>query len=97
MKEFEGSIKDFKSLSTSQDEDDENPGGTLFLAKLVFLKKNVKSNKLIVMVDVLSLANGSKGFAAFLTVTRKFQYSCVYNFDTIYPEKGIWKLIFSQT
>ena len=33
----------------------------------------------------------------FLTVTRKFKYSCVYIFHIIYPEKSISKLIISQT
>ena len=49
------------------------------------------------MDDVSGLADESKKFAAFLTVTRKYSYSCVYIFHTIFPEKANWRLILSQT
>ena len=47
--------------------------------------------------DVSGLADECKKFASFLTVARKFNYSCVYIFHTIYPEKTNWKAILSQT
>ena len=50
-------------------------------------------DRLIVMDDVSGLADESKKFASFLTVARKFNYTCVYIFHTIYPEKSIWRTI----
>ena len=47
--------------------------------------------------DVSGLADECKMFASFLTVARKFNYSCVYILHTIYPEKTNWKVILSQT
>ena len=49
------------------------------------------------MDDVSGSADESKKFASFLTVARKFNYSCVYIFHAIYPEKINWKSILSQT
>ena len=42
------------------------------------------------------LADESKKFAAFLTVTRKYNYNCVYIFQTVFPEKSNWRLMLSQ-
>ena len=53
--------------------------------------------KLIVMDDVLRLANKSKDFANFLTVSRKFNFTCVYVFHAIYPTRSNWQMILSQT
>ena len=33
----------------------------------------------------------------FLTVTRKYNYNCVYIFHNVFPEKSNWTLILSQT
>ena len=49
------------------------------------------------MDDVSGLADKSKQFASLLTVARKFNYTCVYIFHTIYLEKSIWRTILSQT
>ena len=49
------------------------------------------------MDDVSGLADKSKKFASFLTVARKFNYTCVYIFHTVYPEKLIRRKIFAQT
>lgn len=46
---------------------------------------------------VSGLADRSNNFASFLTVAKKFKYSCVYIFHIINPEKSTWKLICSQT
>ena len=54
-------------------------------------------DRLIVMDDVLGLADESKKFASFLTVARTFNYTCVYIFHIIYSEKKIWRTILSQT
>ena len=49
------------------------------------------------MDDVSGLADKSKKIASFLIVARKFNYTCVYIFPTIYPEKTIWTTILLQT
>ena len=52
---------------------------------------------LIVMDDVWGLADKSENFAIFLTVSRKFGFTCVYIFHTIYPTRNNWQIILSQT
>ena len=42
-------------------------------------------NRLIVLDDVSGLADKSEEFSNFLTVTRKYDFSCLYVFHTIYP------------
>ena len=59
--------------------------------------ENKKRDKLIVFDDVSGLADDSKKFASFLTVARKYNYTCVYVFHTIYTDKANWKSILSQT
>ena len=54
-------------------------------------------DRLIIMDGVSGLADESKKFPAFLTVTRKYNYNCVYIFHTVFPEKSNWRLILSQT
>ena len=49
------------------------------------------------MDDVSGLADKLKKFVSFLTVARKFDYTCAYIFHVIYPEKSIWRTILSQT
>ena len=48
-------------------------------------------SKVIVMGNVLGVADRSQGFASFLTITRNIRCSCIYNFHVIYPEKSVWK------
>ena len=54
-------------------------------------------NKLIVMDDVSGLADKSEDFSNFLTVSRKYGFSCVYVFHTIYLGRQSWEMIMSQT
>ena len=54
-------------------------------------------DQLIVKDDVSGLADESKKFASFLTIARKFNYTCIYIFHIIYPEKSIWRTILFQT
>ena len=61
-----------------------------------FGKKTV-CDRLIIMDDVSGLADESKKFAAFLAVTRKCNYNCVYIFHAVFPEKSNWRLILPQT
>ena len=53
---------------------------------------------LIVMDNVSRVADISKNFAIFLTVSRKFGYHCIYVFRVISPSTQIWqKIIQKQT
>ena len=61
------------------------------------LGENLKVNKLIVMDDVSGLADKSNEFSNFLTVSRKYGFSCLYVFHTIYPGRQNWEMIMSQT
>ena len=54
-------------------------------------------NKLIVMDNVSRLADKSNDFANFLTVSRKFNFTCAYVFHTMYPTRSNWQMILSQT
>ena len=54
-------------------------------------------DKLIVMDDVSGLADKSEDFSNFLTVCRKYGFTCVYVFHTIYPGRQSWEMIMSQT
>ena len=47
--------------------------------------------------DVSGVADVSKKFANFLTVSKKFGYNCVYVFHVIVPASQIWQKIISQT
>ena len=49
------------------------------------------------MDDVSGLADKSDDFSNFLTVSRKYGFSCVYVFHTIYPGRQEWEMIMSQT
>ena len=62
----------------------------------IVMGENNIYNKLIVMGDILGLADKSNDFANFLTVSRKFNFTCVYVFHTIYLTRYNWQMIFSQ-
>ena len=63
----------------------------------VVIGENNIYNKLIVMDDVCDLTNKFNDFAKFLTISRKFYFTCVYDFHTIYPKRSNWQIILSQT
>ena len=50
-------------------------------------------NKLIIVDDVSGLADKSEDFSNFLSVSRKYGFSCVYVFHTIYPGRQSWEMI----
>ena len=52
---------------------------------------------LIVMDDVLGIADNCKKFEEFLTVCRKYRYHWIYVFHIIMPENQIWQKILLQT
>ena len=56
-----------------------------------------KMDRLIVLDDVSGVADLSKKFANFLTVSRKYGYNLVYVFHVITPSSQIWQNILSQT
>ena len=58
--------------------------------------ENKKMDCLIVMGNVSSVADISKKFAIFLTVSRKFGYHCGYVFHVIATSQ-IWQKVISQT
>ena len=88
--ELNDRIEEYKLESDSNDDDNEEINVNTF-------GENKKRDKLIVFDDVSGLADDSKKFASFLTVARKYNYSCVYVFHTIYADKANWKAILSQT
>ena len=57
--------------------------------------KNKKMDRLIVMDDVSGVADISRKFATFLSVSRKFGYHCVYVFHVIATSQ-IWQKIISE-
>ena len=61
------------------------------------LRGNFLVNKLFIMDDVSGLADKSQEFSNFLTVSRKYGFSCLYVFHTIYPGRQNWEMIMSQT
>ena len=52
--------------------------------------ENKKMDRLIIMDDFSGVADASKKFANFLTVSRKFGYNCFYVFHVIVPASQIW-------
>ena len=54
-------------------------------------------NRLIILDDVSGIADISKKFANFLTVSRKYGYNVVYVFHVISHTNQIWQKIISQT
>ena len=61
------------------------------------LGEKTSIGKLIVMDDVSGLADRCDNFSNFLTVSRKYSFSCIYVFHTIYPGRQSWEMIMSQT
>ena len=54
-------------------------------------------DRLIVMDDASGLAGKSNEFCSFLTVSRKYRYSCIYIFHIVFPELRNWQMVISQT
>ena len=59
--------------------------------------ENRKMDRLIIMDDVSGVADISKNFSNFLTVSRKFGYNCVYIFHVIIRSSQVWQKVISQT
>ena len=61
------------------------------------LGEQLTVNGLIIRDDFSVLADKSEEFSNFLTVSRKYGFSCLYVFHTIYPGRQSWEIIMSQT
>ena len=61
------------------------------------LGEQLAVTRIIIMDDVSGLADKSEEFSNFLTVSRKYGFSCLYVFHTIYPGWQSWEMIMSQT
>ena len=61
------------------------------------LGEKIAIDKLIVMDDASGLADRCEDFSNFLTVSRKYGFSCVYVFHAIYPGRQSWEMIMPQT
>ena len=60
------------------------------------MREEMAITPLIVMDDVSGLADKSNNFSNFLTVSRKYGFSCLYVFHTIYPTRQNWEMIMTQ-
>ena len=86
--ELDSLIETFKLRSREETTDDNNVNNSF--------GENKKLDRLIIMDDVSGVADVSKKFANFLTVSRKFGYNCVYFFHVIVPASQIWQKIIYQ-
>ena len=94
--ELADKLEEYKLESESENVNIENDSSSNNNNVNIFGEKS-KRDRLIVFDDVSGLAGDSKIFVSFLTVARKYSYSCAYIFHTIYPEKSNWRTILSQT
>ena len=58
--------------------------------------ENDAFDRLIVMDDVSGPVDKSNEFCSFLTVSRKYRYSCIYIFHIVFPTLSNWQMILSQ-
>ena len=61
------------------------------------LGEQIAVTQIIIMDDVSGLADMSDEFSNFLTVSRKYGFSCLYVFHTINLGRQSWEIIMSQT
>ena len=85
--ELDSLIETFKLRSREESDGSQNVNNSF--------GENRKLDRLIIMDDVSGVADVSKKFANFLTVSRKFGYNCVYVFHVIVPASQIWQKIIS--
>ena len=81
LDELDSSIETFKLRPREEATDNNNVNNSF--------GENKKLGRLIIMVDVSGVADVSKKFANFLTVSRKFGYNCVYVFHVIVHARQI--------
>ena len=54
-------------------------------------------DRVIVMDDVSGLEDKSSDLCSFLTVSRKYRYTCMYIFHIVFRNLSNWQMILSQT
>ena len=91
--ELKALIETFKQRSEENDDIQNNKNDNVNN----LFGENKKLDRLIIMDDVSGIADTSKYFSNFLTVSRKYGYSCVYVFHVINSSSQIWQKIISQT
>ena len=69
----------------------------LMRVMVMILEKKQTATGLLLRTPFEVSADELKKFASFLTVGHKCNYTCVYIFHIIYPEKTILRTILSQT
>ena len=90
--ELKALIETFKQRSEESDDNQSDEKNVNYL-----FGENKKLDRLIIMDDVSGIADTSKYFSNFLTVSRKYGYNCVYVFHVINSSSQIWQKIISQT
>ena len=60
------------------------------------IEENDVLDRVIVMDNVSGLVNKSTEFSSFLTVSRKYRYTCVYIFHIIFPHMSNLQMILSK-
>ena len=97
IEQFEDLLEVFKACSRTAKRS--GNGDDSFLSKDEFINESDGFGEktirdwLVGMDDASGLVEKSKIFASFLTVVRKFNYTCVYIFHIICLEKSIWRTI----
>ena len=84
-------------LETFRDENEEQEIDSNSDVNNIVMGENRELDRLIVMDDISGLADKSNEFSSFLTVSRKFGYSCLYSFHIIFPNGSTWQMILAQT
>ena len=90
--ELKALIETFKQRSGENDDNQNDKNNVNYL-----FGENKKLDRLIIMDDVSGIADTSKYFSNFLTVSRNYGYNCVYVFHVINSSSQIWQKIISQT
>ena len=67
------------------------------MTTVIFLVKIKNLTRLLLWMTSQVLQTNLTILQIFLTVSRKFDYICLYIFHVIYPTKSIWQMILSQT
>ena len=79
-------IETRQKLNRNTDNDDKNDSEED--KNFVYGEKKTEFDKLIVTDNVPGFANRSSDFSSFFTVSRNFEYSYVYIFHILYPNKS---------
>ena len=89
ISEFDYLIENFQRNRKTEDYDDDGNNNNVIGEGNKYNRQQVyrHGRRFWVMDDVSSFADKSNSFASFLTVARKFNFTVVYVFHTVYPSK----------